>query len=207
MPNPNNEEHVLVIPRSLFDSLGSFQGLKNEPAHFLDAILDPANNFFMPRSAAEEDPGHKQIIPYCLFTHKNRILRYVRGSKGGEKRLAAKSSIGIGGHVNRSDANGNHLGKNTYNQGVEREILEELHFNGTFTQNIVALLNDDSNPVGQVHLGVVHLVRLLDDNPMVKANEAAITKLAFLTPEELQKNKDQLETWSQICLSSVDIWL
>src|SRR3984893_7789346 len=91
------EENILVIKRSLFDQLGSFQRLNFEPRKYLDAILSRGNNFFLPRGQAENDPAHKQIIPYALIAFENSVLYYVRGKKAGEQRLVAKGSIGIGG--------------------------------------------------------------------------------------------------------------
>src|SRR3989440_9087987 len=97
------EENVLVVKRALFDQLGSFQGLNFEPRKYLDAILSRGNNFFLRRDQAEKDPTHKQIIPYVLLTHGDKVLHYVRGKKAGEQRLVAKGSIGIGGHIEASD--------------------------------------------------------------------------------------------------------
>ena len=67
-------ERVLVIPRPLFDSLGAFEGLTTDVDRYLPAFLDPANNHFLARDDAEEDPGHKQIIPYALFHCRGRFL-------------------------------------------------------------------------------------------------------------------------------------
>jgi predicted NUDIX family phosphoesterase len=78
------EENVLVIKRELFDELGAFQGLNFEPRKYLDAILSRGNNLFLPRAQAEKDPAHKQIIPYVLMTHGNKMLHYIRGKKAGE---------------------------------------------------------------------------------------------------------------------------
>jgi predicted NUDIX family phosphoesterase len=63
-------------------------------------------------------------------------------------------------------------------------------------------LNDDGNEVGQVHLGIVHIFQL--GEPKVKKNEPMITELAFLSREELMARRDSLETWSQICLDSLE---
>ena len=196
------EENILVIKRSLFDELGAFQGLNFEPGKYLDAILSRGNNFFLRRSLAEKDPSHKQIIPYVLFEHGNRVLFYVRGKKAGEQRLVAKGSIGIGGHMNESDESLFALDEAAYRAGVEREVAEEIKIETKFDDRVVALLNDDSNEVGQVHLGIVHVFRLAEPN--VKKNEAMITELAFLSREELLVRRDSLETWSQICLDSLD---
>ncbi len=142
------DENVLVVSRGLFEELGTFQGLSAQVDHYLPAFLDPANNFFLPRENAEDDPSHKQIIPYAIFRHRDRILRYIRGKKSGEQRLASKASIGIGGHINQHDASEASLHRTTYMTGVEREISEELVISGNYTQRVVALINDDSNPVG-----------------------------------------------------------
>jgi predicted NUDIX family phosphoesterase len=191
-------EHVLVIPRALFDELGSFQGFQPDAPRYLPAILNTANNFFMERPAAELDPTHKQLIPYAIFHHAGRYLCYTRGGKGGEKRLVSKRSIGIGGHINPVDQTQDHLGEQMYFNGVEREMAEELRIAGGHTQRVIGLINDDSNEVGQVHLGVVHLFELESDD--VQSNEDAIQELQFVPLAELQANADNLETWSRICV-------
>jgi predicted NUDIX family phosphoesterase len=196
------QENVLVIKRSLFDQLGSFQGLNFEPGKYLQAILSRGNNFFLSRPKAETDPTHKQIIPYVLLAHGGKVLHYVRGKKAGEQRLVAKGSIGIGGHMNEGDESLFALDEAAYRAGVEREVGEEISINTKFEDRIIALLNDDSTEVGQVHLGVVHVFKL--DEPKVEKREAMITNLAFLGKEELLARRDSLETWSQICLDSLE---
>ena len=196
------DENILVIKRSLFDELGAFQGLSFEPRKYLDAILSRGNNFFLRRDQAEKDPGHKQIIPYVLLAHAGRVLFYVRGKKAGEQRLVAKGSIGIGGHMNESDESLFALDEAAYRAGVEREVGEEIAINTKFEDRIVALLNDDSTEVGQVHLGVVHVFKLAEPN--VEKREAMITNVAFLDQNELMTRRDSLETWSQICLDSLE---
>ena len=196
------DENVLVIKRALFDELGSFQGLNFEPRKYLQAILSRGNNFFLPRSRAEIDPSHKQIIPYVLLAHGDKVIFYVRGKKAGEQRLVAKGSIGIGGHMNEADESLFALDEAAYRAGVEREVSEEILIHSKFEDRIVALLNDDSNEVGQVHLGIVHVFGLTE--PKVKKNESMITELAFLSREELASRRDSLETWSQICLDSLE---
>lgn len=195
------DENVLVVSRDLFDRLGAFEGITFETERYLSCLLDPANNYFLSRDLAEDDPSHKQIIPYAIFRHGDRYLHYVRGGGGGEKRLAAKGSIGIGGHINDTDYAAASLDKDTYATGVEREIDEELNIAGGHSQEILGLINDDSNDVGRVHLGVVHLFTLERDE--VTAAEDNIEDLRFLTLEELSERRESLETWSRICLDGL----
>ena len=196
------DESVLVIKRELFDEIGTFQGISTEIEKYLPVFLNPSNNFFIHRELAEDDPTHKQIIPYAIFKHGDKFLRYLRGKKSGEQRLASKSSIGIGGHINQDDFNSSSLEKDTYLTGIEREINEELIINCDYNNLPIALINDDSNDVGQVHLGVVHLFDLESDQ--VEAGEANIENLQFLSIEDLLREKDNLESWSQICVDHLD---
>ena len=195
-------ENVLVIRRSLFDELGSFHGLNFEPEKYLKAILSRGSNFFIPRPEAETNPAYKQIIPYALIAFEKTVLHYVRGKKAGEQRLAAKGSIGIGGHMNEADESLFAMDEEAYRAGVEREVNEEIKIDTPFEDRIVALLNDDSTEVGRVHLGIVHIFKLKE--PQVQKREAMITGLTFLTKQELMARRKSLETWSQICVDAID---
>ena len=196
------DENVLVVRRSLFDELGSFHGLNFETERYLGALLSRGNNFFLPRAQAEDDPTHKQIIPYALIAHGQTVLHYVRGKKAGEQRLVSKGSIGIGGHMNDTDESLFAWDEDAYRAGVEREVNEEIKIESPFEDRIVALLNDDTTEVGRVHLGIVHVFRLAE--PKVEKREAMITNLSFLDRVELVRRRDSLETWSQLCVDSLD---
>jgi predicted NUDIX family phosphoesterase len=198
-------ENVLVIKRSLFDELGSFQGLNFEPEEYLKAILSRGNNFFIPRPEAESNPAYKQIIPYALIAFGDSVAYYVRGKKAGEQRLVAKGSIGIGGHMNETDESLFALDEQAYRAGVEREVNEEVKIDTQFEDRIVALLNDDMTEVGRVHLGIVHVFKLTE--PKVEKREAMIRGLTFLTKAELMSRRESLENWSQICLESLEVLL
>src|SRR4029434_8940277 len=201
MNNPPNE-NILVVRRELFDELGSFQGLNFEPEKYLKAILSRGSNFFIRRPEAETNPAYKQIIPYALISFENKVLHYVRGKKAGEQRLVAKGSIGIGGHMNETDESLFVMDEQAYRAGVEREVNEEIKIGIPFEDRTVALLNDDSTEVGRVHLGSVHVCKLAE--PKVEKREAMITGLTFLTKKELTARRESLESWSQICLNSLD---
>src|SRR5262245_2942864 len=196
------EEMVLVFPKQLLDALGDFQGIQSDVSRYIDTILDGGQTRFMPRSQAEENPDFKQIIPYVIIRQGDRWLHYVRGKASGEKRLVAKGSIGVGGHINPEDQSLFDAGRDFYDRAVQRELHEELRIDGEFRTRIVALLNDDSTPVGKVHLGVVHLCELTQEN--VARGEASLTELRFLRLEELHRRRTQLESWSQFCLDHLE---
>jgi predicted NUDIX family phosphoesterase len=196
------DENILVVRRELIERLGMFQGLCFDVERYLPALLARENNFFTPRAPAETNPSLKQIIPYVLIVHGDRVFHYVRGKKSGEQRLVAKGSLGIGGHMNDGDEGLFSLDRDAYLAAVQREVGEEMFIETTYTNHIVALLNDDSNDVGKVHLGVVHIFRLATD--AARKRESVITEAGFVPIAELRQRRDALETWSQLCLDGLD---
>jgi predicted NUDIX family phosphoesterase len=197
------EEQILVVERRVLEQIGMFQGLAFDVERYLRNIFVQGVPRFMPRSEAEKDPTYKQIIPYVIMIYDGKYLSYVRGRRAGETRLVGNRSIGIGGHINPRDDlplfNADFY--QTYVAAVEREVAEEVSVNTHHSDHIVALLNDDSNDVGRVHLGIVHYWNL--DAPKVAKREQMISQMAFMSSAELQDVRDTLETWSQLCLDSL----
>jgi len=196
------DEQVLVVQRKVFEEVGAFNGLATDTQKYLDKLFAPGVPRFMPRPQAEKDPSFKQLIPYVIMTCNGKYLSYVRGKRAGETRLVAKRSIGIGGHINPTDDMplfGNFY--DTYLAAVQREVAEEVSIETKYKDRVVALLNDDSNEVGQVHLGIVHLWTL--DEPKVNRKEQMITQMGFMSIPELQLVRGTMETWSQICFDGL----
>lgn len=195
-----NGEQVLVVPREIFEQVGAFNGVRLNPQDYLSAFLKPGIARFIDREIAEQSPQYKQIIAYAIFCHDGRVLSYARTSKGNEARLHDKYSLGIGGHINPVDGIADSL--STYLSGVEREIREEIRFSGRATQQLFAVINDDTNEVGSVHLGIVHRFEL--DSDEVAPNEKTLDRLAFRSLDELGGELyDKLESWSAICVDAL----
>jgi predicted NUDIX family phosphoesterase len=190
------DEHVLVVPTQLFHELGLFQGLSSDVARY-EPLFAASAAHFMPRAKAEDDPSFKQLIPYVVLRSGDRIFHYRRGKKGTEQRLHALRSIGVGGHINPIDGAAHFDG--VYSAALLRELNEEVELPpGPPRLEPLGLINDDSTPVGQVHLGVVHVLRL--EAPTVKPREAALAATGFATPAELWADRDAFETWSKFVL-------
>ena len=195
-----NGEQVLVVPRSAFEQVGAFNGVRLNAQEYLSAFFGNGVAHYMDRDEAEQNPDFKQIIAYAIFCHNGKVLAYARTAKGGETRLHDKWSLGIGGHINPIDGLADNL--DTYLVGVEREIREEIAFSGTAAQQLYAIINDDTNEVGSVHLGIVHRFEL--DNEEVQPLEKKLANLRFCTLEELAGPLyDKLETWSAICVDAL----
>jgi predicted NUDIX family phosphoesterase len=192
------EEYVLVFPTQLLDQIGKFQGISFELNKYLDIILNPINHTFLKRKDAETNPVFKQLIPYALLHCGSDVFVYRRGKLLAEKRLLGNYSLGIGGHISVTDPG---LFSTTYEDGLKREIDEEVIIESRYTQRVVALLNDDSNDVGKVHFGIVHALTL--EKPLVKPREKSINETKFLGISNIQKDIDGFENWSKICIEHI----
>jgi len=194
-----NSERVLVVPGAELDRLGRFQGFSAEADRYLNDLLAPGLATFRPRSEVEDDPSWKQIIPYVVFRSGGAVFCYTRGKSGGEARLRRRRSLGVGGHVAEDDADGRGT-LDAYEMALRRELDEEVDVSSPGVLSRVGLINDDATPVGRVHLGVVHLYDL--EHPAVAPREDALAEPEFLPLTRLRDDRDQFETWSQICIDA-----
>jgi predicted NUDIX family phosphoesterase len=197
-------EHVLVVPTAEFHRLGHFQGFSPDIDRYLPALLQPQFVSYRPRSEMEKDPSFKQFIPYVIFRHTTpagevTLFQYTRGKGQGESRLHAKRSIGIGGHISSDDAA--IVGGQAYEEGLRRELEEEVSIDTPYRAQCAGLINDDETEVGRVHLGVVHLYDV--ERPAVSPREDDICNTGFVPVSELLADLDQFETWSKICLQAL----
>jgi predicted NUDIX family phosphoesterase len=189
------DERVLVIPTSVFHEVGLFQGFCANVEGYLSRILDRTLLSYRPRSAVEEDPAFKQIIPYVVMRWENQVFHYTRGKAGTETRLQALRSLGVGGHISEADTD---LFEDPYRVGMLREVNEEIVLETEYRERCIGLINDDSTPVGQVHFGIVHIFDLAEPN--VRRREQALTRSGFVPLSELSGQRDQFETWSQFLI-------
>jgi predicted NUDIX family phosphoesterase len=199
------EEKILVVPTALFCKLGYFQGFTSDVSRYLPRLLEGDHIEYRPRGQMEEDPSFKQLIPYALFRWTDaegrvHLFDYLRGSGQGERRLHAKRSVGVGGHISSIDAAGGHSA-HAYREGMRREVDEEVLLDTRYTEKIVGLINDDDTPVGRVHLGVVHLCDVSE--PAIRPREADILDARFRPIDDIFARLDQFETWSQIAVRAV----
>lgn len=193
------EESVLVIPTLVLHDAGLFQGLCRDVEYYVSRLLNPAYFSFLPRGRAEEDPSFKQLIPYVVLKHGEQVFHYTRGKGGGEKRLRSLRSIGIGGHINPIDQA---AGKHAYREGMLREVREEVAIDAGYREWCLGFINDDATPVGQVHLGIVHVFEL--DAPIVQRREADIAEAGFSPIRELVRELERFESWSRFVLTVLD---
>ncbi|MBX9656437.1 phosphoesterase [bacterium] len=192
------EEEVLVFPADLLDRLGPFTGFRSRVDDYLPEILSPKNLSYLRRSLAEEDPSFKQLIPYAVLKVGDLVYCYGRGKKGGESRLHSKLSLGVGGHICKEDGD---EGSAAYEKGFARELEEELDIRSHYRSKIVGIVYDPSTPVGEVHVGIVHLLEL--ESPDVIARDPSLADADFLSLDDIVSLKPRFETWSQFVIDHV----
>lgn len=200
------EERVLVVPTSRFHQLGHFQGFSADMDRYLPALLEGDDLAYRARGEMEQDPSFKQLIPYVVFRYVDpqgvvHAFQYTRGGGQGEKRLHAKRSVGVGGHISADDHTGGATHHDVYREGMLRELAEEVIIDSPYRETCVGLINDDETPVGQVHLGVVHLCDV--ERPAVRNRETDILDAGFRPVGEILADLDRFESWSQIVVRAL----
>jgi predicted NUDIX family phosphoesterase len=198
-------ERVLVVPTELFHRLGYFQGFCSDVESYFRDLFSPRHISYRSRRDVEQDPSFKQLIPYVIFRHtdaqkKVNVFQYTRGTGMGEGRLHRKRSVGIGGHISTIDNNPK-LNASPYEEGMRRELEEEVEIDTPYTSKCVGLINDDQTEVGRVHLGVVHVFDV--ERPAVRPRETDILESGFRPVADIFQDLEGFETWSQICMKAL----
>ena len=193
-------ERVLVLPRADVPGGCDFHGVRAAQRGLLAKLRATvaAHGRYLDRPAAEDDPTHKQLIPYVVVRDAERVFLMHRTDAGGDPRLHGKASIGVGGHLNPVDE-----GDDALMSGLRREWLEELEADWEPEFELIGLLNDDSNPVGAVHLGVVFSVQANGRAVDVREHDKLIG--GFAGTDELAASWPRLETWSQLVADALGL--
>ena len=182
-------EEVMVVNRSDLFVGGTWHGLRTEG---IDKIVDliKSKHAFLPRGKVETDTSWQQIIPYMVFINDGCVFVMQRKGDHTEARLANNYSLGIGGHINAQD-----IGDSDIMAWAKREFEEETDYEGTFNGEFVGVLNDDSNEVGSVHIGLVIFVHGDSNKISVKSEHKSGE---MITIDKVGKHYGDMETWSQI---------
>ena len=195
------DELVLVVPTAdVVAELGggsAWHGLR--PASD-DGLVDliRRRGAFRPRAAMEADPSWKQVIPYPILRDGDAWFLMRRTQAGGDARLHDRYSIGVGGHVNPADG----ALDGDLTAALVREWHEELAVDFVPEVRLIGLLNDDSTPVGAVHLGLVYVAEAAGRPVAIRETDKLIG--GFASTAEVAAVADRLETWSRIAFEFLE---
>jgi predicted NUDIX family phosphoesterase len=186
-------ESVLALPREQVPGGCDFTGVRGANEQTMAALRAAVavHGRFIERPLAEESPAFKQLIPYVVVRDGALVFLMERTDAGGDARLHGKASIGVGGHLNPVDE-----GADPLTDGLRREWAEELVADWEPEFRLLGLLNDDSNAVGSVHLGVVFEVEAAGRSVAVRERDKLTGR--FATVPEVRAAWDRLETWSRL---------
>jgi predicted NUDIX family phosphoesterase len=193
-------ERVLVLPRADVPGGCDYHGLRAADGGDLATLRAAvaASGRYLDRPAAEDDPTFKQLIPYVVVRDEERVFLMHRTDAGGDTRLHGKASIGVGGHLNPVDE-----GDDALMAGLRREWAEEVEADWEPEFELIGMLNDDGNPVGAVHLGVVFTVEARGRAVGVRERDKLVG--SFVEPAEVAASWDRLETWSRLVAHSLGL--
>lgn len=187
-----NEWVAGVQTKILFEN-GYWQGFKKISEKEVFDLVANHLEFRCRTDKLEKDTTFKQIIPYFLIKEESKYYISSRTNKSGDMRAHGFMLIGFGGHLRKKDIVGpmkNWL-KREFEEEIDAEKIDKIEFLG--------ILNNDSEELGginKVHFGLVFVV---NTKGAVKIRERdKLEPGTFITPKEIRKNKEKLETWSKI---------
>ena len=195
------EEKVFALHTSELWKLIPYKekGLIRENSDLLKVIVK--NGLFRKRSELEEDASFKQIITYAVISCGDSFYLFKRSSGQTETRLHNKFTLGAGGHMNPGES------AEPYEQylidELKRELSEEVRLlNGCLIEDIefIGFINDDTIPVGRVHIGLFYNIRL--SNKEVFINETDKMTAEWVDKSSLAEFYEGMETWSRIIYDS-----
>lgn len=185
----SSRERVLGLPRSAIPGGLDWRGVRTQGLIEVLAAF-AAHGEHRVRATVEDDPSFQQLIPYVVVVDGDRLFLMRRLRTGADTRLHDRYSIGVGGHIGEGD--------DGLEGGLGREWTEELVADWRPDFRLVGLLNDDSDPVGAVHLGVVYSVDAAGRQLDVRETHKLEGRFAPIS--EVDALGERLETWSRLVL-------
>jgi predicted NUDIX family phosphoesterase len=188
------------LPRSWLPHDGSASIAEEDLLNSLEAV----SPHWLLRSRAEHDPDYKQWIPYVLVENDHgELAAYPR--KGSEARLHGLHSLGVGGHINPVDAADSDSLRDTWRSALwgclRRELAEEFPSANEGTLRFLGLINEDTGPVGRVHLGAVFHQQLAFVPPPPEGELAGLRWIDRSALGGATWPFSRFESWSRLALT------
>lgn len=155
----------------------------------------------------EKDPSWKQLLPYAIAMDEDGLVYcYTRGAAGAEDKLHGNISIGLGGHVDVAPGPGESL-EEVLKSECKRELMEEAALEPRPLE-FYGLICDTTNAVGNVHIGLLTVRRVLNIEKTVMMGEKDIVeKGEFVSLKYLRQEGvfNRLENWSQLAVKFLEL--
>lgn len=197
-------ERVLVVPSGVINFLGFLEGAVDDDI-YISMLMKTIQmcGEFMNKDEAEKDFGYRQVIPYVVIGDGDETFVYRRSTEGDEGRLWGLYSLGVGGHINDEDFNGDEGFLDihgTIKKAALREIKEEVDLDREIEPcdlEFCGVINDTSNDVGKVHIGLIVKLRARGVAPV----DSALGSGIMMKNRDLYHHFDKFEGWSKLVIS------
>ena len=220
MSENNSTEKILCVSGALVDELapdnqftpvkyfGSLEQVKQK-------IFSTAE--FLPRPDVENNPAHRQLIPYIVIRHVDSIDDQSQRIDVFRYKNANKTSIGIWGHTNEDDSlflqkqsiivkAGETNWGTVLRRTCQRKIKEEikLTIGNTAQFRFMGVVRNSADDIGKVRLGIVYVLDVgiaRDRVNVIKIQDADLSKGEFVEWSVLKKDTT-LDVWSRLIVDS-----
>ncbi|PIN93132.1 hypothetical protein COU61_01025 [Candidatus Pacearchaeota archaeon CG10_big_fil_rev_8_21_14_0_10_35_13] len=170
------------------------------------------------RGRAEKPEARlKHPIPYIVIVNQatKKIFSYLRANDTSytEERLRGKFSVGVGGHIDEADEadeSGMVSREEMISNALMRELNEEVELvGGRYLGKPlqIGIINDNSDSVGMVHLGLAYIIttNAIEVRPRDKEIREGKLRTKKETEEMLRTNPEiSPEGWTKIIMP--EIW-
>lgn len=190
-------EMIMTVKTRIINSTYGESAERVIPVTF-EQMTDTVNKYYeiMPRDQVEKDNSYKQIISYCLIRCGDDIFVAKRTKKQSEQRLHNLYSVGIGGHINTEDLEG----ENVLVQGMTRELFEEVFIDSPYTVSFYGLINDNTTEVNSVHTGACFVITLEEKKCYIRETDKH--EGLWINKNDIPEYEASFEGWSRIFLNS-----
>lgn len=185
-----HQELILAVDADLFKDCGEFTEI---------SLSDhPERLSYRQRAFLESTSDYRQIIPYVILRHDNKLLVCTRTREGGEPGLYDKATIGFAGHCDLADAvehNGSLFLEATISKTIMRELKEEFNLSNSHFKSFRTLrskLVSSDNDVDSRHLALIVVADVKTKD--IKPAEPTMEIKGWYALEDIPR--DCLESWS-----------
>jgi predicted NUDIX family phosphoesterase len=206
--NSIKSQPIMVVGRQRLFQNDHFTGFKAQnKINYLRRIL--TNYKYKERSSVEDNPSYKQPIAYGVIANPKTkyIFAYQRAGKNEhykEKRLANKWSLGVGGHIEKTDSKS----ENPITASLKRELAEEVGLKPPINYKLIGYINFEFG-VHSVHFGLLYIINTNLKKISPKSAEITSGKLISLSELEnlINSEKYEIEDWSRAALEPIKEYL
>jgi predicted NUDIX family phosphoesterase len=200
---------ILVVRRDTLFPKGVFEGFIPVEKDNLLPLIKQKAEYQIRDPALEKNPVFKQLIPYIIVVNpQNKTVFGYKRFKNipgviHETRLHNKFSIGLGGHIDKSET------KDLIQDSMMREFQEEVKMDNYPMPKIIGFINSEATEVDQMHFAMAAIAETTE--PIGKRENEEVVEEKFYTLAEIDAvmldASIQMDTWTRVVWPAVKDYL